>query len=111
MFDGKEGVEAQSETVWRQADRYGVPRICYINKMDKIGADFEFSFNSIIKRLGANPIAVQIPIGAGNELAGVIDLITMKAFYFEGDKGATVIEKDIPDDMAETRRPPVAARK
>jgi elongation factor G len=59
VFDGKEGVEAQSETVWRQADRYGVPRLCFINKMDKLGADFEFSFGSIIKRLGANPIAVQ----------------------------------------------------
>jgi elongation factor G len=75
VFDGKEGVEAQSETVWRQADRYEVPRMCFINKMDKLGADFEFSFNSIIKRLGANPIAVQYPMGHGNELEGIIDLL------------------------------------
>ncbi|MEM7623554.1 MAG: translation factor GTPase family protein, partial [Planctomycetota bacterium] len=99
VFDGKEGVEAQSETVWRQADRYRVPRICFINKMDKMGADFEFSFNSIIKRLGANPIAVQIPIGAGDDLVGLIDLTTMRAFYFEGEKGETVVEKDIPADL------------
>jgi elongation factor G len=83
VFDGKEGVEAQSETVWRQADRYNVPRMCFINKMDKLGADFEFSFNSIKKRLGANPIAVQYPIGHGNELEGIIDLLGMKAYYFD----------------------------
>ena len=106
VFDGKEGVEAQSETVWRQADRYRVPRICYINKMDKIGANFEFSFNSIKKRLGANAIAVQIPIGAGNELEGIIDLLGMRAYYFDAnEQGAVVTEKDIPDDlMAEAER-------
>ena len=103
VFDGKEGVEAQSETVWRQADRYGVPRLCFINKMDKVGADFEFSFNSIIERLGANPIAVQIPIGAGDELEGLIDLIEMRAFYFDsGELGAVVEERDVPDSMADT---------
>ena len=100
VFDGKEGVEAQSETVWRQADRYNVPRICFINKMDKVGADFEFSYNSIIERLGANPIAVQIPIGAGDELEGLIDLIEMRAFYFDsGELGAVVEERDIPEHM------------
>jgi elongation factor G len=100
VFDGKEGVEAQSETVWRQADRYNVPRICFINKMDKIGANFEFSYNSIIERLGANPIAVQIPIGAGDDLKGLIDLIEMRAFYFDsGELGAVVEERDIPDDL------------
>ncbi len=106
VFDGKEGVEAQSETVWRQADRYSVPRICYINKMDKIGANFEFSFNSIKKRLGANAIAVQIPIGAGNELEGIIDLLGMRAYYFDAnEQGAVVTEKDIPDDlMAEAEK-------
>ncbi|MEM8756283.1 MAG: elongation factor G [Planctomycetota bacterium] len=99
VFDGKEGVEAQSETVWRQADRYNVPRMCFINKMDKLGADFDFSFDSIKKRLGANPIAVQIPIGHGNELAGIIDLLGMKAYYFDvEDMGATVTEKDIPEE-------------
>ena len=102
VFDGKEGVEAQSETVWRQADRYKVPRLCFINKMDKLGADFEFSFASIKKRLGANAIAVQLPIGHGNELEGIIDLLTMRAFYFDADsQGAVVTEKDIPEHLAD----------
>jgi elongation factor G len=102
VFDGKEGVEAQSETVWRQADRYKVPRICYINKMDKVGANFEFSFKSIKKRLGANAIAVQIPIGAGNDLEGIIDLVGMRAYYFDAsEQGAVVTEKDIPEHMME----------
>ncbi|MEM7577035.1 MAG: elongation factor G [Planctomycetota bacterium] len=101
VFDGKEGVEAQSETVWRQAQRYGVPRVCFINKMDKIGADFEFSFNSIGERLGAKAVAVQLPIGAGHDFEGLVDLIAMKAFYFTGDMGSTVIEKDIPEDMVD----------
>ncbi len=101
VFDGKEGVEAQSETVWRQADRYGVPRVCFINKMDKIGADFDYSFNSIKERLGANAIAIQYPIGTGHEFEGLIDLIAMKAIYFEGDKGDKITEKDIPDDLIE----------
>ncbi len=102
VFDGKEGVEAQSETVWRQADRYEVPRMCFINKMDKLGANFEFSFRSIIERLGANPIAVQIPIGFGNELEGIIDLMEMKAFYFDANElGAKVEEREIPESMAD----------
>ncbi len=101
VFDGKEGVEAQSETVWRQADRYRVPRLCYINKMDKIGADWQFSFNSIRERLGANPIAMQIPIGSGHELKGIVDLVLMKAFYFEGDSGEKVTEAEIPEDLVE----------
>jgi len=102
VFDGKEGVEAQSETVWRQADRYKVPRMCFINKMDKLGADFEFSFRTIKQRLGANPIAVQYPIGSGNELEGIIDLLTMRAYYFDADeKGAVVTEKDIPAELLE----------
>lgn len=100
VFDGKEGVEAQSETVWRQADRYGVPRICFINKMDKLAADFKFSFNSIRERLGANAVAVQIPIGHGNEFEGIIDLLTMKAYYFSAEElGAKVEERDIPDHL------------
>ncbi len=101
VFDGKEGVEAQSETVWRQANRYKVPRLCFINKMDKLGADFDFSYKSISKRLGANPIAVQIPIGHGNELAGIIDLMKMKAYIFEGDAGEKVTEKEIPAEFAD----------
>ena len=102
VFDGKEGVEAQSETVWRQADRYGVPRLCFINKMDKLGADFQFSFNSIGERLGANAVAIQIPIGHGNDFQGIIDLLTMKAYYFSAEElGAKVEERDIPDDLKE----------
>jgi len=101
VFDGKEGVEAQSETVWRQADRYKVPRLCFVNKMDKIGASFDFSFGTIKTRLGANAIAIQIPIGNGHELEGIIDLTTERAFYFKGDKGDIVEEKEIPADMKE----------
>jgi len=100
VFDGKEGVEAQSETVWRQADRYSVPRICFINKMDKLGADFKFSFDSIHERLGANAIAVQLPIGHGNDLDGIIDLVKMKAFYFIAeDLGAKIEEREIPESL------------
>ncbi|MBL8964127.1 MAG: elongation factor G [Phycisphaeraceae bacterium] len=102
VFDGKEGVEAQSETVWRQADRYKVPRLCFVNKMDKLGASFDFSFGTIKSRLGANAIAIQYPIGTGPEFQGIIDLVRMKAFYFKGDKGETVIEKDVGDDWRET---------
>ncbi len=101
VFDGKEGVEAQSETVWRQADRYKVPRMCFVNKMDKIGASFDFSYGTIKTRLGANGIAIQYPIGLGHEHKGVVDLMTRRAYFFEGDKGDTVIERDVPDDMAE----------
>jgi len=103
VFDGKEGVEAQSETVWRQAERYNVPRICFINKMDKMGADFDFSFGTIKERLGANPIAVQYPIGKADSFKGIIDLIKMKAYYFDASElGAKVEEGDIPDDLLET---------
>ena len=102
VFDGKEGVEAQSETVWRQADRYDVPRLCLINKMDKVGADFEFSYGSLRDRLGANAIAVQLPIGAGDTFEGIVDLIEMKAYYFDqSDMGAVVEQRDIPEDMQE----------
>jgi len=102
VFDGKEGVEAQSETVWRQADRYNVPRLCLINKMDKIGADFEFSFGTLRDRLGANAIAVQLPIGAGDTFEGIVDLIEMKAYYFDqSDMGAVVEQRDIPEDMVD----------
>ena len=103
VFDGKEGVEAQSETVWRQADRYKAPRLCFINKMDKLGADFEYSFNTIRERLGANPIAVQYPIGQADTFEGIIDLITMKAYYFDSSaQGAIIEERDIPEALVET---------
>ena len=102
VFDGKEGVEAQSETVWRQADKYDVPRICFVNKMDKMGADFSYRFQTIIDRLGANAIAVQIPIGAGNDFAGIIDLLTMTAYQFDASEmGSKVTEIEIPEDLKE----------
>jgi elongation factor G len=97
VFDAKEGVEAQSETVWRQASKYHVPRVCFINKMDKVGADFFASLTSIEKHLESNPIPVQIPIGAENSFEGLIDLITMKAYRFTGPQGANVVEAEIPD--------------
>ncbi len=99
VFDGKEGVEPQSETVWRQAEKYNVPRLCFINKIDKEGADFEFSLSSIWNRLTPHAVAVQIPIGERNEFSGVVDLIKMRAFYFEGDKGEKVVEKEIPEEL------------
>lgn len=101
VFDGKEGVEAQSETVWRQADRYKVPRLCFINKMDKIGASFEFSYQTIKTRLGANGVPLQIPIGLGHQHRGVVDLMTMKAYLFEGEHGEKMVEAAIPDDEKE----------
>jgi elongation factor G len=99
VFDGKEGVEPQSETVWRQADKYNVPRLCFINKIDKEGADFFFSLNSIENRLSPRAVAVQIPIGQRSEFQGVVDLMEMKAVYFEGDKGEKVREEEIPAEM------------
>ena len=105
VFDGKEGVEAQSETVWRQATRHHVPLICFINKMDKIGADFEFSFNSIRDRLGAHPIAVQLPIGSADTLEGIIDLVEMQAYYFDASElGARIEQRPIPEEQLATAR-------
>lgn len=99
IFDGKEGVEPQSETVWRQADRYQVPRICFINKIDKEGADFKQAIQSIHDRLSPKAVAAQMPIGERDSFEGVIDLIKMKAYYFEGDMGENVIEKEIPAEL------------
>ena len=93
VFDGKEGVEAQSETVWRQATKYAVPRICFINKMDKLGADFNFSFNSIHERLGAPAVAVQYPIGFGNDFVGMIDLVKGVEYHFKGENQGTEVEE------------------
>ena len=101
VFDSKEGVEAQSETVWRQAMKYHVPSICFLNKMDKIGADFFESFISIEKRLESHPVAIQIPIGAEGTFEGLIDLITMKAYRFKGDHGVNVEESEIPAALAD----------
>ena len=100
VFDGKEGVEAQSETVWRQADKYRVPRLCFINKMDKLGADFFFSFKTILERLGANAVAVQLPIGKGNDLKGLVDLLDNKAYFFDTQElGSVITEGPVPEDM------------
>ncbi len=100
VFDAKEGVEAQSETVWRQADKYGVPRLCFINKMDCVGADFERSVDSIRKRLGANPLQLQLPIGAAGSFEGLIDLVEMKAVYYSREAlGSSFEVREIPDDL------------
>ena len=96
VFDGVAGVEPQSETVWRQADKYNVPRICFINKLDRIGASFEKSFRSIIDRLTPNAIAVTIPVGLESDFSGIIDLMRMKYIVFEGDHGEEVLEHEIP---------------
>ncbi|MFL6331776.1 MAG: elongation factor G [Pyrinomonadaceae bacterium] len=102
VFDGVAGVEPQSETVWRQADKYGVPRICFINKLDRAGASFDRSFQSIIDRLGANPVALQIPIGLEDQFKGVVDLITMKALIWNDEsKGAQYDTTEIPEDLKE----------
>ena len=101
VFDGKEGVEPQSETVWRQADKYDVPRICFVNKMDKLGADFYFTVDTIINRLGAKPLVIQLPIGAESTFEGVIDLVEMRALTWRGDVelGAKYEIEAIPADM------------
>ncbi len=101
VFDAVQGVEPQSETVWRQADRYHVPRICFINKMDRIGASFENSIQSIVDRLGATPIAMQIPIGSEADFKGVIDLVEMKAIIWEDQEGREPQVREIPSDLAE----------
>jgi elongation factor G len=100
VFDAVAGVEPQSETVWRQADKYGVPRIAFMNKMDRVGADFFMSVNSMIERLGAKPVPVQIPIGAEDVFRGSIDLVGMKAIYFDDETlGANYTEGEIPEEM------------
>ncbi|GAA1193256.1 elongation factor G [Brevibacterium paucivorans] len=101
VFDGKEGVEPQSETVWRQADKYNVPRVCFVNKMDKLGADFYHTVGTIKDRLGAKPLVIQLPIGAESDFEGVVDLITMKAYVWpdEEKKGQDMTEIEIPEDL------------
>ncbi|MEX0933207.1 MAG: elongation factor G [Candidatus Paceibacterota bacterium] len=99
VFDGVAGVEPQSETVWRQADKYKVPRICFINKIDRTGASFDRSFLSIVKRLTPNAVRAQLPIGNEDKLEGVIDLLEKKAYYFEDEMGVQVVQKDIPEEL------------
>ncbi len=101
VFDGNAGVEPQSETVWRQADKYGVPRMCFINKLDKIGADFEKAFKSIENRLTKDAVMVQIPIGSESDFRGLIDLFSMKAYYFKGDMGNEIVIEEIPEEYRE----------
>ncbi|GAA1516196.1 elongation factor G [Agromyces terreus] len=107
VFDGKEGVEPQSETVWRQADKYNVPRICFVNKMDKLGADFYFTVDTIISRLGAKPLVLQLPIGSESQFEGVVDLIEMRALTWRGDAkgdvqmGAKYEIEEIPADLVD----------
>ncbi len=107
VFDGKEGVEPQSETVWRQADKYDVPRICFVNKMDKLGADFYYTVDTIIKRLGAKPLVMQLPIGSESAFEGVVDLVEMRALTWRGDAkgdvemGAKYAIEEIPADLLE----------
>lgn len=101
LFDAKSGVEPQSETVWRQADKYGVPRICFINKMDATGADFFMSVDTIRERLRANAVPIEIPIGAEDKFVGVVDLITMKANIYKNELGTEFSVEDIPSDLVE----------
>ncbi|NJN93121.1 MAG: elongation factor G [Anaerolineales bacterium] len=101
VFDAVAGVEPQSETVWRQADRFGVPRICFVNKMDRTGADFRRTVNMIVDRLGANPVPIQMPIGAEDKFRGIIDLIRMEAVYYLDDLGTKSEASPIPDDLLE----------
>ncbi|MEV7039554.1 elongation factor G [Amycolatopsis sp. NPDC051061] len=103
VFDGKEGVEPQSEQVWRQADKYDVPRICFVNKMDKLGADFYYTVKTIVERLGVRPLVIQLPIGAENDFEGVVDLVRMKALTWRGEvqKGEDYSIEEIPAELAE----------
>ncbi len=99
VFDGVQGVEPQSETVWRQADRYNVPRICFINKLDRLGASNNYSIKTIREKLGANPLQMQLQIGFESEFTGVVDLLTMKAIYWKDDMGSEPVVEEIPADL------------
>ena len=99
VFDAQNGVEPQSENVWRQADKYGVPRMAFMNKMDKLGADFFGSCNQLISKLGKNPVLIQIPIGKEDSFQGVIDLFEMQSYVFNGDKGDDIVIGEIPADL------------
>jgi elongation factor G len=101
IFDGVAGVEPQSETVWHQADKFNVPRMCFINKLDRTGADFKKSLDSIYQKLTLNAVPLQIPIGSESDFEGVIDLLEQKAFYFEGDQGEKIVGKEIPEEYKE----------
>src|SRR3989339_45167 len=104
VFDGSQGVEPQSETVWRQAEKYNVPRIAFINKMDKIGADYEMSYKSILERLSPNVVRYTIPIGAENKFEAIISLLTMKVYHFKGVNGEEVVASEIPAELLENAK-------
>src|SRR5947209_13327890 len=99
VFDAVAGVEPQSETVWRQADKYSVPRICFVNKMDRVGASFERTLQMIVDRLGANPVPVQIPIGTESSFRGVVDVLTQKALIFGEKANDPIDEQDVPAEL------------
>ncbi|MGI8803582.1 MAG: elongation factor G [Solirubrobacteraceae bacterium] len=99
LFDSVAGVEPQSETVWRQADKYSVPRIAYINKMDRIGSDFNMGIQTMIDRLGAHPVPIQLPIGAESDFLGIIDLVRMRAVYYKDDLGVEIDDREIPEAL------------
>jgi len=102
VFDAVAGVQPQSETVWRQADKYGVPRICFINKMDRVGADFLHSVQTIVDRLNARPVPVQIPVGAEDQFKGIVNLVTMKARIWRDETlGAEYDDVEIPEELLE----------
>ncbi len=103
VFDGVAGVEPQSETVWRQADKYGVPRMCFINKLDRTGASFDFCVKTIRERLGATPLVLQLPIGAEGDFIGVVDLVEMNAKVWRGETavGEDYVVEEIPADLAD----------
>src|SRR5512134_537224 len=102
VFDAVSGVEPQSETVWRQADKYRVPRICFVNKMDRVGANFQRTFEQIISKLGGNPVAIQLPIGSEDKFVGIVDVVTMKAIRYKDETmGADYLVDEIPADMVE----------
>src|ERR671926_1104906 len=101
LFDSVAGVEPQSETVWRQADKYRVPRIAYINKMDRVGANFEQGVQTMVDRLGAHPVPIQLPIGSEADFQGIIDLVQMKAITYKDDLGKEVVEGDIPAHLGD----------
>ncbi|KJU83746.1 translation elongation factor G, partial [Candidatus Magnetobacterium bavaricum] len=103
VIDVVSGVEPQTETVWRQAERYAVPRIAFFNKMDRVGADFVAAMDSMVEKLGAKPVALQIPIGAEDKFRGPLDLVRMKAYFFDDEVlGATFVEGEIPEDYRQT---------
>src|SRR6266849_4444352 len=104
VFDAVAGVEPQSETVWRQADRYNVPRICFVNKMDRVGADHRRTIEMIVDRLQAKPVVLQLPIGVEADFRGVVDLIELQAWFFSGERDDSPVVMEIPDDMVEAVR-------